>query len=77
MIINHIKHAIFTKFAAKIRIIFESAKERGENNDYLIIGAGLLSYVMPPLQGYDIMENYIIRHIVIGFFRKLPRPLLT
>lgn len=23
------------------------------------------------------LENYIIRHIVIGFFRKLPRPLLT
>ena len=23
------------------------------------------------------MERYIIRYIVIGFFRKLPRPLLT
>ena len=28
-------------YGSKISIIFESAKERGENNDYLIIGAGL------------------------------------
>ena len=28
-------------YGAKISIIFESAKEMGENNDYLIIGAGL------------------------------------
>ena len=28
-------------YGAKIRIIFETAKEMGENNDYLIIGAVL------------------------------------
>ena len=31
MIINHIKHAIFTKFAVKIRVILESAKGNGRN----------------------------------------------
>ena len=28
----------FTRIAAKVSIFFESAKERGENNDYLISG---------------------------------------
>ena len=31
----------FTRIGAKISIIFETAKEMGENNDYLIIGAVL------------------------------------
>ena len=38
------------------------------------MGRANISYVMPPLQGYDIMENYIIRHIVIGFFENSPVP---
>ena len=38
------------------------------------MGRAYISYVMPPLQRYDIMENYIIRHIVIGFFETSPVP---
>ena len=29
---------------------------------------------MPPLQGYDIMDIYIIRYIVIVFFENSPVP---
>ena len=66
MIINHIKHAIFTKFAAKIHIYYDICKEIEEKSD-------CCGFFLPQ-PGAAGSFFYLTRPLLLG---EAPQPLLN